>query len=229
MISKDKERIRARHLRHKGFSLNQIVSFLNISKSSASVWVRDVRLTKKQIKFLKHKSHLKEVIMKRVGARIKNENARRRRIMDVHRRNIQEDSINLETLKILGTCLYWAEGGKSQKNRSFSFWNSDPQMVKVMMAFLKKVCMIPDKKFRAHINLHAHLDALAAEKYWPLISGIPLSQFYKTTKIISRASKNTRDTLPYGTFSIQICSVDLFLKMLAWIEVITENVLTQYT
>lgn len=228
MISKDKERIRARHLRHKGFSLNQIVSALNISKSSASTWVRDVKLTKNQIRFLGHKAHLKEVIVKRVETRLKNENARRRLIMDAHKKHIQGDSINLETLKILGTCLYWAEGGKSQKNRSFSFWNSDPLMVKVMLTFLRNVCKIPEDKFRGHINLHVHLNAKTAEKYWSSISRIPISQFYKTTKIVSKASKNTRDTLPYGTFSIQIGSTDLFLKMLAWIEAITENVIAQY-
>ena len=228
MMTKEKERVQARHLRHKGFSLNQIVATLKISKSSASTWVRDVKMTKKQHTFLRHKAHLKEVIVKRVETRLKNENARRRSIMDVHKKDISAKALDLETLKILGTALYWAEGGKSQKNRSFGFWNSDPKMVRVMMAFLKNVCKIPDKRFRAHINLHAHLDAGAAEKYRSAISGIPLSQFYKTTKVISKSSKNTRDTLPYGTFSIQIPSTDLFLKMLAWIEAITEKVATQY-
>jgi hypothetical protein len=228
MISKDKERIKARHLRHKGFSLNQIVSTLKVSKSSASVWVRDVKMTSAQTKFLRHKAHLKEVITKRVTTRLKNENARRRIIMDNHKVAISKP-INLETLKILGTCLYWAEGGKSQKNRSFSFWNSDPKMVQVMLAFLRNVCKIPEENFRAHINLHIHLDARAAERYWSAVSRIPVSQFYKTTKVVSRASKNTRDTLPYGTFSIQIPSTDLFLKMLAWIEAVTEKVTAQYS
>ncbi|MBI2062351.1 MAG: hypothetical protein HYT64_01535 [Candidatus Yanofskybacteria bacterium] len=227
MKSKEKEQIQARHLRHKGFSLNQIVAVLNISKSSASTWVRDVKMTKAQHVFLHHKAHVQEVIKKRVETRLRNENARRRAIMEIHKKDIPTKPMDTETLKIFGTALYWAEGGKSQKNRSFNFWNSDPRMIRIMMIFLKNVCKIPDEKFRAHINLHAHLNSLAAEKYWSLISGIPLSQFYKTTKIISKASKNTRDTLPYGTFSIQIGSTDLFLKMLAWIEAITERVVAQ--
>lgn len=228
MKRKEKEQVQARHLRHKGFSLNQIVATLNISKSSASTWVRDVKMTKKQRIFLRHKVHLQEVIEKRVGTRLKNENARRRAIMDMHKKDMSAKPIDYDTLKVLGTALYWAEGGKSQKNRSFSFWNSDPQMVRIMVIFLKNVCKIPDEKFRAHINLHTHLDAPPAEKYWSSVSGIPLSQFYKTTKIVSKASKNTRDTLPYGTFSIQIGSTDLFLKMLAWIEAIIDNVITQH-
>ena len=124
MMTKEKERVQARHLRHKGFSLNQIVATLKISKSSASTWVRDVKMTKKQHTFLRHKAHLKEVIVKRVETRLKNENARRRSIMDVHKKDISAKALDLETLKILGTALYWAEGGKSQKNRSFGFWNS---------------------------------------------------------------------------------------------------------
>ncbi len=225
MILKAKERVQARHLRHKGFSLNQIASTLNISKSSASTWVRNVKMTKKQLVFLRHKAHLQEVIKKRVETRLKNENSRRRAIMDTHKKELSTKSMSPEILKILGTALYWAEGGKSQKNRIFSFWNSDPQMIRVMMVFLKNTCKISGERFRGHINLHIHLNASAAEKYWSSVSGIPISQFYKTTKVVSGASKNTRDTLPYGTFSIQICSTDLFLKMLAWIEAINERVL----
>ncbi|OGN09624.1 MAG: hypothetical protein A3J46_00140 [Candidatus Yanofskybacteria bacterium RIFCSPHIGHO2_02_FULL_41_11] len=227
MQPKLKEKMQARHLRKRGLSLSEIVSTLKISRSSASTWVRNVKLTKKQTKFLKYKSHLKDVIKKRVETRLKNENARRRLIMDAHKRTLTKN-IDLEILKILGTTLYWAEGGKSQKQRMFNFYNSDPHMIKVMAAFLKYVCKIPEDKFRGHINLHTHLDANKAERYWSSVSKIPRSQFYKTTKIISKASKNTRDTLPYGTFSIQICSTDLFLKMLAWIEAVSEKVINKY-
>jgi len=227
MQPKFKERIQARHLRKSGLSLNEIASTLKISRSSASTWVRDVKLTKKQARFLKHKSHLKDVIKKRVETRLKNENARRRLIMDSHKK-VLDNNIDLKILKIIGATLYWAEGGKSQKQRMFNFYNSDPYMIKVMVAFLKYACKIPEDRFRGHINLHAHLDTDKAEQYWSSVSKIPKSQFYKTTRVISKASKNTRDTLPHGTFSIQICSTDLFLKMLAWIEAINEKVISKY-
>jgi len=223
MVSKHKLQTDARHLRHKGLSLNEISSHLGISKSSASTWVRDVKLTKKQQAFLGHKAHFREIIQKRVATRMKNEDAKRRDTMNGHKNIFPLKKLSPEHLLIIGTILYWAEGGKSHKNRSFNFTNSDPRMIQVMMSFLKTVCHVPEKKFHAHIHLHSHLDVNSAEKYWSSISNISRSQFYKTTQVINKASKDTRDTLPYGTFSIQIGSTDLFLKMLAWIEVITEK------
>ncbi|HEY4474662.1 MAG TPA: hypothetical protein VJC06_01950 [Candidatus Paceibacterota bacterium] len=225
MKPKEEEQVQARHLRHKGFSLNQIAAALNVSRSSASTWVRDVKMTKAQYAFLRHKAHLQEVIKKRVETRLKNENARRRAIMDAHKKDISTKPITTEVLKILGTALYWAEGGKSDKNRIFAFYNSDPEMIKVMMVFLRKICKVPEEKFRGHINLHPHLDPGQAEKYWSNISKISLSQLYKTHRVQSKSSKNLRDNLPFGTFAIQICSTDLYLKMLAWIEATREKIL----
>jgi len=91
-----------------------------------------------------------------------------------------------------------------------------------MMHFFKETCKVPKKKFRGHIFLHPHLNTKKAEKYWHNISGIPLNQFYKTSKQQSRASKGKRDTLPFGTFCIQICNTELFLKIKGWIEKLYE-------
>lgn len=225
---KDTERIKARHLRHKGFSLNQIVSTLKISKSSASVWVRDVKLTKKQSTFLSHNAHTQEVIKNRVRSRLKNEDAKRRRTMDTHKVSFSKVPASKEMLATLGTALYWAEGGKSPSNRIFRFSNSDPWMVKVIMCFIREVWDVPETKLKGHIHLHPHLDIKKAEKYWSDISGIPLSQFHKTSTPHNKRSTNTRDSLPHGTFNIGIYSVDLYLKMLAWIEAISEKVLAKY-
>lgn len=48
MKTKVAERMRARKLRATGKSLNEIVRLLRVSKSSVSIWVRDVQLTSQQ-------------------------------------------------------------------------------------------------------------------------------------------------------------------------------------
>lgn len=50
MPSKIKEQILARKLRSKGLSLKEISNKLNVSKSSVSMWVREVNLGEEQIK-----------------------------------------------------------------------------------------------------------------------------------------------------------------------------------
>ncbi len=228
MRSKEKEKVLSRQLRKRGLSLKEIAQKLKVAKSSVSLWVKDVKLTKLQIRFLSHKVHLREIIEKRVETRLKNEKAKRQKIINIYKKGMSKMKISQDKLILLGSALYWAEGGKSDKNRMFNFYNSDPEMIKVMLVFLRRVCKIPEQKLRGHLHIHPHMDVAQVEKFWSNITNIPLSQFYKTNLAQSKASKNTRNNLPYGTFSIQICSTDLYLKMLAWIEAIRENTLKTY-
>ena len=228
MIAKKREQIKARHLRRKGKSLKEISLILRVAKSSASNWVRDIKLTKPQIRFLAHKSLLKEIINRRVETRLKNERQRRQKIMDSYKKELGGLRLSTNHLLLIGTCLYWAGGGKADSNRIFRFSNSDPEMIRVIMTFLRKVLNVPEKRFKGHVHLHPHLNKKVAERYWSKLSRIPLKQFHKTSQQHNKASKNTRDTLPYGTFNIGVYSTDLYLKMLAWTEVIKNNVLKKY-
>jgi hypothetical protein len=45
-----------------------------------------------------------------------------------------------------------------------------------------------------------------------------MSQFQKTMTQVSKASKGKKDTLPFGTFSIQIFDTKLYLRMMGWLE-----------
>lgn len=229
MEQKEKEKMLARHLRKRGLSLKDIAVKLNVAKSSVSIWVRDVKLTKKQVAFLKHKAHLQEIIKKRVETRLRNENERRRKIFLAHKQKLSKFKLNKDTLIAIGSMLYWAEGGKAPSNKVFGFSNSDPLMIKVMLSFVRNICKVPENKLRGHICLHSHLNPRQAEKFWSEISQIPISQFHKTSQQSNKRSTNTRDTLPYGTFSLGIYSTDLYLQMLAWIESFTEKVLTKYS
>ena len=121
----------------------------------------------------------------------------------------------------MGAALYWAEGSKTKRG-VVQFSNSDPRLIQFMMRFFREICKVPKKKFRGHIGLHPHLSTKRAEKYWSGVSRIPLNQFYKTTKQQSKASKGKKDSLPFGTFNIKICSTELFLKIKGWIEKLYE-------
>lgn len=212
---KVKEKKLARALRKHGWSLNEIRQKLKVAKSSISVWVRDIELTEKQKQELSKKGVKKEVIEKRRKTRLKNEKEKRQGI--INKASEQIKKISKKELKLIGAALYWGEGSKSRRS-SVQFSNTDPRAVKFMMSFFREACDVPKEKFRGHIFLHPHLDRKRAERYWSNISGISQEQFFKTSLQQSRASKRKRDTLPYGTFCIQICDVELFLKIKGWIE-----------
>ncbi|MBU2575667.1 hypothetical protein KKF64_01070 [Patescibacteria group bacterium] len=212
---KSKEKSTARKLRELGWSINEIYTKLGVSKSSVSIWVRDIELTKKQKATLSTKGHTKEAIEKRRKTRLTRENARRQKIIDSAKIDIKQ--ISKKELFLIGISLYWGEGSKTRRG-IVEFSNSDPLLIEIMMKFFKENCEVPPKKFRGHVYLHTHLDPIKAEKYWSKISRISTKQFFKTSQQHNKASKNKKDSLPYGTFSIYVCNTKLFLKIKGWME-----------
>ena len=125
--------------------------------------------------------------------------------------------ISKHELRLIGLCLYWGEGGKTNHGVA-RISNSDPAIIKTMMRFFKEICLVEDLSFRGHIHTYSHLNAKLAEKYWSQISGIPLSQFYKSYIKRSVSSLGKKDKLPYGTFDIYVCNTKLFLQIMGQIE-----------
>ena len=212
-----KERKQARELRSMGFSLREISDRIKCAKSSISGWVRDIPLTLKQIERLELKqdrarakaaNHPNSPKQKWAGIRSN--------LIDLGAKEIPSQ-YSLLTLKLIGAVLYWAEGYKAGVNM-VNFSNSDPNMIALMMHFFRKVCKVPEKKFRGMVHIHPHLNKEKAKKFWSEISGIPIRQFHKTQFGISKASKHKRDTLPLGTFRIVICDTRLLSKIKGWIK-----------
>ena len=220
---KAREIERARQLRKKGVSVRAIAELIHCSKSSVSLWVRDIPLTNRQIEKLK---------LNQDRGRAKAANhpnspkwkwaQRRQHIAEKAQREIPV-RINLRELKLMAVALYWAEGYKAGRNL-FVFANTDPVMIKLMMRFLMKICKVSKEKFRGRVNIHPTLSIRKAEVYWSKVSGISLKQFHKPLLAVSRASQQKRKTLPFGTFRIIISGVILCSKMQGWIQGIKNGV-----
>lgn len=211
---KDVEKTKALKLRSQGHSIREISSTLGVAKSSVSVWVRDIVLTNEQVQSLKGKGYTNVAIEKRRASRLTSEEQKRRIIIDSAKKDIV--STSLYELKLMGTMLYWAEGGKTQRTVRFS--NGDPKMIQIMMKFFRLVCMVPEHKLRGYIHIHPHLDHIKSEEYWSDITGIPVNQFFKTYRKINISSKNKRKTLPYGVLDIYILDTKLFFTITGWAD-----------
>ncbi|MEK7101720.1 MAG: hypothetical protein AAB882_01045 [Patescibacteria group bacterium] len=209
------ERDRSRELRKQGYSMNEITRMLGVAKSSVSLWTGDIELTSKQRQKLSENGRSVESVERRRHARLTNERARRRPYFENAVAEIE--NLSRRDLFFLGTSFYWGEGSKANRG-TVDFTNSDPRGIQVMMRYFKEVCNVPDQKFRGHVILHPHLDARKAEHYWSKISGIPLTQFHKTSMQHNKASKNKKDSLPLGTFAIGIYDTTLYLRIMGWME-----------
>lgn len=215
MKIKATEKERAVDLRRQGLSIKFIAKELGVAKSSVSSWVKNVILSEAQQKALHLKNSSKSIIERRRQSRLLHEQEKRELVMSEASQVI--DSISLKDLRLIGLSLYWGEGGKTMQG-SARISNSDPFLIKVMMKFFREVCVVDNKKFRALVHIHHHLDAERAERYWSKISGIPRNQFYKTYSKKSIASKNRKHNLPYGTLDVYVCNTKLFLQIIGQIN-----------
>ncbi len=216
------EKRRAIILRRQGKSINEIKNVLNVSKASVSLWVRDVVLNEKQKSLLSQNGRSVNSIEKRRVSRIANTKKRSDLIINGAKKEISNISQN--DLKMIGIALYLGEGGKTKRGIA-RLTNSDPDIIKIIMKFFREICLVPEEKFRGHIHTFSQTNVKNSEKYWSEVSQIPINQFYKTYIKRSNASKNKRNTLPYGTLDVSVNDTKLFLTILGWMERLKELII----
>jgi len=209
-------KLKARVLRKKGLSIKEIERKLKVSRSSVSLWVRDVRLTKKQLKRLylnKRRSGLRGCIIAAMN-KIKKREETTEKLM---KEGIKEvGRLSKRDRFIVGVAMYFAEGSKSDKNVVFS--NSDPRAIKFMVDWYREFCKVPEEKFRCSLYIHDNLDEKKAKKFWSRLTKIPLSQFRKSYIVKNNSHRLRKVKHIYGVLRVVISDVNLHRKIMGWIE-----------
>ncbi|GAA2219805.1 hypothetical protein [Streptomyces nogalater] len=175
--AKDDLRDRARELRLQGWTYDRIQAELGCSKSSISLWVRDLpkpepRYTPEEQRALMNEglAHL------RATRDREREETKQRAAAAVGRLSDRE-------LFLIGVGLYWAEGAKDKpysRRELVLFVNSDPGMISVFLAWLDLLGVERDRR-RFRVMIHESADVAAAERYWADLVGVDAGLFSRTT------------------------------------------------
>lgn len=217
---KFRDKFRVRQLRLKGQSIWEIAQKLDLAKSSVSYWCRDIQLTKKQIQRLAEK----QLSGSYKGRLISVEKKRKKRLAEIEYFKIEGikkiGKLNMREMLLTGLGIYWGEGDKSSSNVALT--SSSPKIILFMLKWFKKICEISKKDFTLRIGLnesHKHRTK-KVEKFWSVLTKLPLNQFTKTTLIKTKNKKiYSNPNQYYGTLRISIRrSTCLRRKILGWIE-----------
>lgn len=207
----------ARKLRKSGRIYKEISEQVLIHRTTLSRWCKDIELTPEQIASRG----------KRYASRLKGAKANQVK-RDKEIRNIQANAkkeahtLTDYEFKIAGAALYWAEGDKAKKDIAFS--NSNPEMIRFIIKWLREICDVPKEKIRAALYLHTGLDEDEMKKYWSRIANVPSVQFGKTIfKQEGSASRKYSKHRYKGTISIRISNRNLKHKISSWIEQLSLN------
>lgn len=204
-MAKSQERLSAREMRQKGESIREIAKKLDISKSSISLWCRDIVLSEEQVKKL-----VKKDIVGGIKGRIKawewHRVEKRNRVERFHQIGYKQvERINKNELFLLGLALYWSEGSKNDGRVLLT--NSDPDMIKLYIVWINKYFGIKSHQITCRVTINElHKDRREEiEKYWVSVVGLPITQFTKTTMIHSKLTKvyENRKTY-YGVLAVHV-------------------------
>lgn len=175
--AKDDLRDKARELRKQGMTYDQIQVELGCSKSSISLWVRDLPKPERK------RSHEEAAAIARRGwearLRIRDEGRQQRKTTAHHEIGTLTD----RELFLVGVGLYWSEGTKSKphaRRETVAFINSDPDMIVLYLAWLDLVG-VESERLRFHVMVHENADVTAAEQYWADLVRVDASTLGKTT------------------------------------------------
>ncbi|MFJ5226944.1 hypothetical protein [Streptomyces sp. NPDC088400] len=175
--AKDDLREEARELRLQGLTYDQIQVELGCSKSSISLWVRDLpkperRDAKEQARLAARKRWDHELA-------IRDEERQKTKAMAV----AEIGTLGDRELFLAGVALYWAEGTKDKpyaRRESVIFVNSDAGVIQLYLAWLKLIG-VESERLSYRVMIHESADAKAAEQYWSDQVRVDAATFQKTT------------------------------------------------
>ncbi|SCK10490.1 hypothetical protein [Streptomyces sp. WMMB 322] len=173
--AKTELKARARELRRAGRTYDEIVAELGVSKSSVSLWVRDLPTPRRSVE------RARRMAEARWSPFRQERDLARRQAIERARQDV--GPLSERDLFLLGVGLYWAEGTKSKPYRlseAVTFVNSDPDMIRVYLAWLKLVGVAPER-LRFSVMIHESADVEGAERYWAELVGRDITDLGKTT------------------------------------------------
>ncbi|HEX9065162.1 MAG TPA: hypothetical protein VF843_08635 [Streptosporangiaceae bacterium] len=216
--AKDELRRRACELRAQGRAYREIAATLGVSKSSVSLWLRDIpqpdRLTYEEVRARQAAGTARYW----AGERQRREQMRVAISADAAK---QIGSLSEREVRIAGAVAYWCEGAKNKPHRRsdhVDFINSDPALIRLFLRFLDRAGVTEDRLI-FQVSIHESADVVAAQEFWLEVTQTDPAQFRRPQ--IKRHNprtnrKNTGDTY-HGCLRVRVRrSSGLYRQIEGW-------------
>lgn len=212
-------------LRKLGKTYGEIIKEISIPlpKSTLSNWCDGILLSQME----KEKIRISQITRVKRGmetAWVVNKARREKYLASIDARilPLQKRMKDVEVKKIALAMLYLGEG-KKKTTSYLSLGNSDPKIIRLFLSFLRSAYAIEENKFRCTVQCRADQDTKSLEKFWAILTGIPIEKFYKA-RIDSRTIGKPSRKLDYkGVCVINYFSADIFWELMKIGELIANG------
>lgn len=210
---KIEEQNRARDLRAEGWTYGEIQAELGVSRSSVSLWCRDVEVDPDLLDDRRRAAYERGQLRKRPHA----QHQRKLEEIEACRDTGRSVWTNLSAREHLAAGLGLYAGDGSKRDGALTFANSDPALVAFFCEWLRRHFEIDETRLRVRLYLHHGLDLDAANRFWSELTDIPLEQFGKAYRAVPdpsiRAAKHVN-----GCAHVRYSSKLLHRKILGQID-----------
>lgn len=222
---------RVRHqvmaLRRQGLMYAEICDRVGqIPKSTLAAWCRGIRLESNQ------QARIRDHILASAarGRPLAREAWVRK--LEQWRRTIEDrvkpfgalPYVNPPIGKLVCGIMYLCEGGKYPSSRHLNFGNSDPGIIRAFLTLLRQHYAIQEQKLRARVMHRWDQDGEALNRYWSEVTGILLSQFYRSYADGRTKGKPTRQRYYNGVCCIVYGDTTLQYELQAIGETVLRSV-----
>ncbi len=216
--AKDDLRVKARELREQGLAYNQIAAELGVSKSSVSLWVRDLP---------RPEGLSYEECCRRVAEGVRRYWAAERPVREAQREatraaaTAEIGSLSQRELLIAGAIAYWCEGAKNKpyhRHDRVTFINSDPALITLFLRFLDAAGV--DRNMVVYrVYIHENADVTGAERFWLEVTGADPALFRRSAlkRHIPQTVRKNVGTDYRGCLRMDVRrSTDLYRRIEGW-------------
>ena len=212
------ERRKVIELRLQGKSYSEIKRIINVSKSSLSLWLRNVPLTEEQISDLKEK---KEQSIERYRETMKLKRLKR---SSLYYKNQVKKWIPLSDREVFiaGLFLYLGEGNKANRN-SIGITNTDPSVIKFALYWIINSLKVPREKICISLHLYGDMDVERESDYW--LKELQMEKSCLRNPYIKKSLRANLDQKGYGhgTCGLFVYNTVVKENILMAMRAITDN------
>ena len=224
--AKDDLYAQARALRAQGLAYHEIAARLGVSKSSVSLWVRDLP-TPARLSYRENRRRSAEGVRRYWAAERRVRGTQRASEVAAAAAEIG-DPTSREIL-IAGAIAYWCEGTKrrsTQNAERIVFVNSDAGLIRFFLRFLA-AAGVQRSDLTFCVAIHESADVEAAQRFWEEVTGASAEQFTRPAlkRHNPKTNRNNVGSDYHGCLRVSVYrSRALYRRIEGWASAVTAAV-----
>lgn len=206
-------------LRKRGFTLEEVAKYCDISKSTASVWLKGKRFSTQVTKQNVKRAGVENAKRLKLVAKARGTERTARYQEAVRSADTEYKHYKNAPLFVAGLMLYVGSGDLTS-DRTIRFSSTSLQSHKIITKFFSEYLGVDKEQIHLWLLLYSDHNEEKCMKKWRKVTGIPFSQFYKNQFVKQKPKK---PTLHHGVGNTIIGSTVLKHKLNRWIELMTKE------